>query len=203
MKLIAATNNQNKLAELQSILSGADIELISLKNAGLDIEIEENGTTFEENAIIKARTVSKLSGMCVIGDDSGLMVDALGGDPGVHSARYAGDNASDKDRIDKLLYNLKGVEDSGRGAKFVCAIAFCTPKGDYFTVRGECKGKILREAKGEGGFGYDPIFYIEEHNKSFAELSPDEKNEISHRGRALQTLKSKKNDIKRMIKYGL
>lgn len=203
MKLIAATNNQKKLKEIKAIMSDTEIELLTLKGAGLDIEIEETGSTFEENALIKARTVAKLSGLCALSDDSGLMVDALNGEPGVYSARYAGEGASDEDLIKKLLDNMKSVPDDKRSARFVSVIAFCTPKGEHFTVRGECHGEIIRKPIGAGGFGYDPVFYIKEYGKTFAELEPEIKNQISHRGNALKVLKTRMNEILRMINNGL
>ena len=195
MKVLLASNNKKKLKELKSIL-GAEFEVLTLAEAGVMSEPEETGATFEENAEIKAVSACKASGLPSVADDSGLSVDALGGAPGVYSARYGGENTNDDKNNKLLLENLKG--EKNRKARFISAVCFCMPKGEKFFSRGECAGVILSEPRGENGFGYDPLFYIEKYKKTFAELSPDEKNKISHRGRALAeiapVIKEKIND---------
>lgn len=186
MKIIAATNNQHKVEEISQMLSPLGFEVITQKEAGIDIEVEETGNTFAKNALIKARAVALLSDEYILADDSGLCVDALDGRPGVHSARYAGDGASDMDKINKLLSELDGVAD--RSAKFVTNIAFITPDKEEIITQGEVSGRILMAPEGENGFGYDPIFFAEELGKSFAAATPAEKNSISHRSRALMAL---------------
>ena len=187
---LLASNNQGKLREFREIFDGDNI--LSLQDISLKVEVEEDGETFEENAVKKAREVARISGMTAISDDSGLCVDALAGAPGVYSARYAGENASDEDRIRKLLEELEGEE--RRSARFVSVVALCTPQGETVTARGECEGEILLQPKGTGGFGYDPIFYVKEFNKTFGQLTGEEKNSISHRGRAIRALKEKLED---------
>ncbi len=186
MKLIAATNNAHKMEELRAILSAYGVELLSMKDAGLSMEIEETGTTFEENAMIKAKAVFDATGLPAIGDDSGLEVDALHGAPGVYSARYAGEGASDMDRIHKLWRELGDTPDENLGAQFVCTVACILDQDTSFVVRGICRGKIIREVRGEGGFGYDPCFVVPEKGKTYSELTADEKNSVSHRGNALK-----------------
>ena len=192
MKIVLASRNRKKIGELRTLLSKyvADIEILSLDDVGILGEIEENGSTFEENALIKARGAAR-SGYIGVGDDSGLTVDALGGAPGIYSARYAarcnfaGDH-DDEGNNQALLQNLKGVLDRERGGAFVCAIGCVFPDGREFTVRGEARGRILSEYHGNGGFGYDPLFYYDPLCKTFAELTPEEKNEVSHRGLAIK-----------------
>ena len=185
MKLILASNNQNKLREFKELVAGMDIELISQREAGCDFEVEETGTSFEENAFLKAKAVTEHTGIAAIADDSGLMVDALNGEPGIYSARYgSGHDASDSDRYNYLLSRLKGVED--RRARFVCCICCTFPNGDLLSSRGECEGEILEAPKGNGGFGYDPVFHPLCVDKGMAELTDEEKNAISHRGKALR-----------------
>ena len=192
MKIVLASRNRKKIGELKTLLSQyvADIEILSLDDVGLFDEIEENGTTFEENALIKARVAAK-SGYIGVGDDSGLTVDALGGDPGIYSARYAarcnfaGDH-DDEGNNQALLKNLQDVSDEERGGAFVCAIGCVFPDGRELTVRGEARGRILHAYHGEGGFGYDPLFFYEPLGKTFAELTSDEKNAVSHRGQAIK-----------------
>ena len=184
---LLASNNPGKLREFREIFS--EDRIVSLQELSLDIEVEEDGQTFEENALKKAREVAKISGMTSISDDSGLCVDALGGAPGVYSARYAGEHASDQERIQKLLQELKG--ETYRTARFVSVVALCTPQGETVIARGECEGEILTEPKGQGGFGYDPVFYVKEFKKTFGQLTGEEKNSISHRGRAIRALKEK------------
>ena len=186
MKVIAATNNKGKLREFGEILSPLGFEVISLHEAGIYAEVEETGKTFEENALIKARAVALLCDSAVLADDSGLCVDALEGKPGVYSARWAGPNATDADRINKLLSDLEGRED--RTARFVSAIAFVDTDGTELTAQGSVEGTILYEPVGENGFGYDPVFFSEELQKSFAEAGDEAKNSVSHRGRALRKM---------------
>lgn len=189
MKIILASNNKNKIAELKQILSPLGYEVISQSEAGVNIEVEETGTTFEENSMIKAKAVYEISKMAVIADDSGLEVDYLDKAPGVYSHRYAGENATDKDRCKKILSELDGVPDEKRTARFVCVISYIDSNGNVSVLRGECEGIIGREMKGDNGFGYDPIFMI--GDKSFAEISSEEKNKISHRANALKKLTEK------------
>lgn len=190
MKFIIATNNKKKLIELSRILNPLGIEAVSAKDMGIKLDdVEETGVTFAENASIKANAALKLSGMPAIADDSGLCVDALDGRPGVYSARYAGENATDSDRIAKLLDEMKNVSDDKRTAHFVSAICCVFPNGDSIEVRGECNGKIAFEPCGDGGFGYDPVFLY--NGVSFGKLSPNEKDKVSHRGNSLRLLQRK------------
>ena len=184
--LVLASRNKAKLEELRRILEGMDWEVISAEAAGVQGEAEENGETFEENAFLKAEYVCKASGLAAVADDSGLCVDALGGRPGVYSARYA--EGSDDDRIDKLLSELGEVPDEKRTARFVSAVCCVFPDGEKISVRGECEGRIAFERHGNGGFGYDPVFISEKD--SFGELTAEEKDGISHRGRALEKFKA-------------
>lgn len=187
MKILLASHNKNKIAELQALMNtvSGDVEVVSMSDIGYLDEIVEDGTTFEENALIKSRTGAKL-GYVTVADDSGLMVDALGGAPGVYSARYAGDGCSYEDNNQKLLAELKNVPQEQRTAKFVSVVTCSFPDGrDDIVVRGECCGTILNEYHGNGGFGYDPLFWYEPLSKSFAEMTSDEKNAISHRGQAM------------------
>ncbi len=186
MKVIAATNNKGKVREFGEILSPLGFEVVTLHEAGIYAEVEETGNTFEENALIKARSVALLCDAPVIADDSGLCVDALDGQPGVLSARWAGENATDADRIGKLLAELDGKED--RSAKFVSVVAFVDTDGSAITAEGVVNGSILYKPVGENGFGYDPIFFSSELEKSFASATQEEKNSVSHRGRALRAL---------------
>lgn len=186
MKIIAATNNKGKLREFGEILSPLGFEVVSLHEAGIYAEVEETGSTFEENALIKARAVLLLSNLPVIADDSGLCVDALKGKPGVMSARWAGEGATDAQRIDKLLRELEGTED--RSARFVSVVAFVDTDGTAITAEGSVEGSILYKPVGNNGFGYDPVFLCTELQKTFAELSDEQKNSVSHRGRALRAL---------------
>lgn len=185
MKVILASKNQHKLVELSTILSQLGFEIALESEYGLDIDVEETGTTFEENSFLKAQAVMKASGLPVLADDSGLMVDALGGAPGVYSARY-GNKSSDQERTAFLLENMKTVPEEKRTAKFVCVITCLWPDGRKIVARGECPGRIAFQPHGENGFGYDPVFYLPEKDKTYAQLSSDEKNAISHRARALQ-----------------
>ena len=185
MKVILASKNAHKLEELSAILGQLGFEIALESEYGLDIDVEETGTTCEENSLLKADAVMRASGLPVLADDSGLMVDALGGAPGVYSARYGHKN-SDAERVEYLLENMKNVPDEKRTAKFVCVITCLWPDGRKIAARGECPGRILHEVHGSNGFGYDPVFYVPEKGKTFAELLPEEKNAISHRARALQ-----------------
>ena len=185
MKVILASKNQHKLVELSAILSQLGFEIALESEYGLDIDVEETGTTVEENSFLKAEAVMKASGLPVLADDSGLMVDALGGAPGVYSARYGHKN-SDAERIQYLLANMKDVPVGARAARFVCVITCLWPDGRKIVARGECPGEILFAPKGQGGFVYDPVFYLPDLGKTYSELSAEEKNAISHRARALQ-----------------
>ena len=188
MKVILASKNPHKLTELSVILSQHGFEIALESEYGLDIDVDETGTTFEENSLLKAEAVMKASGLPVLADDSGLMVDALDGAPGVHSARYGpkGHDGTDDERIAFLLKNMKEVPEAARTAKFVCVITCLWPDGREIVARGECPGRILYEKHGAGGFGYDPVFYLPEYGMTYAELPPEKKNEISHRGNALR-----------------
>ena len=195
MTFVLASNNEHKLKELQRMLLPFGLHVMSAQEATANLlEVEETGSTFEENARIKALAFMKETGFTSIGDDSGLMVDALNGEPGIYSARYAGEGASNEERIAKLLRNMKDVPDEKRTAKFVTAICCALPDGREITVRGECHGKIGYEPLGENGFGYDPVF-ISESGKTFAQLTPEEKDKISHRGIALRKLKKALEEI--------
>ena len=184
MKLVLASKNQKKMKEMNEILSGMGVEVCLQADVGIDIDVEETGTTFEENSLLKARAVMEASGQPAIADDSGLCVDALNGAPGVYSARYGGEGLDDAGRYRLLLANMpKGA---ARTAKFVSVITCCFPNGDVLTARGECPGTIAYAPMGEGGFGYDPVFFVPELKKTFAQLTAGEKNAISHRGTALK-----------------
>lgn len=183
MKVIAATKNKNKIREFKEILP--DFEIISQQEAGIDIDVEETGTTFEENSMLKARAIYEKSGIASIADDSGLEVYALKNAPGVYSARYGGEGLSDEERVELLLKNMKDIPKEERGARFVCAITLVSDDG-VITARGECEGEINYAPIGENGFGYDPVFYVKKFDKTTAELLPEEKNAISHRGKALR-----------------
>ncbi len=189
MKFVLASNNAKKLKELRAIMSELGYEVLSQSEAGLNLEVEETGVTFAENALLKARGAVKALDMPAVADDSGLDVQILFGAPGVYSARYGGEGLSDSDRIQFLLKNMENAEN--RKAKFVSCIACLFPNGDVILAKGECHGEILREPRGNGGFGYDPVFYLPELGKTMAELTPEEKNEISHRGMALRNFKLK------------
>ena len=188
-KLVLASQNKKKLAEMNEILSQLGIEVCSQGEAGVNVDVEETGTTFEENSMLKARAVMQASGMPAIADDSGLCVDCLQGAPGVYSARYGGEGLDDEGRYRLLLENMRGQ--MPRTAKFVSVITCCFPNGDVLTARGECPGTIAFAPMGDGGFGYDPVFFIPGLKKTFAQLSAEEKNAISHRGKALEQFKLK------------
>ena len=184
MRFVLASKNEKKLKEMNEILSRLGVEVCSQADAGVDVDVEETGTTFEENSMLKARAVMEASGLPAIADDSGLCVDCLNGAPGVYSARYGGEGLSDEARYRLLLENMRGQ--MTRTARFVSVITCCFPNGDVLTARGECPGTIAYAPMGEGGFGYDPVFFVPELKKTFAQLSAEEKNAISHRGTALK-----------------
>ncbi len=186
LRVLLATTNKGKAAEYRDLLKGLDIETVTLDQAGISREAEENYTTFEENARAKAEFYAALSGLLTLADDSGLEVDALGGEPGVRSSRYAGDNAADAERVSFLLNKLRDIPQDMRQARFKCVIAIAQPGKLTQTTEGICVGRIALEPKGDNGFGYDPIFFLPEYNKTVAELPPDVKNLISHRGRAAE-----------------
>lgn len=185
--IILASNNKDKVKEVKEILKGYDI--ISMKEAGIDVDIEENGTTFEENALIKARAIMNLTGQITMADDSGLEIDYLNKAPGVYSARFMGHDTSYDIKNKALIQKLEGVKGSDRSGRFVCAIAVCFPDGREIVKRGTMEGLIAEEIKGDNGFGYDPIVYLPEYGKTSGELAPEEKNKISHRGKALALIK--------------
>ena len=195
MRYVVATNNQGKLIEFQRILEPLGIELVSLRDIGLKIEVEETGTTFMENARLKAQAVMQASGLPAIADDSGLCVDALGSAPGVYSARYSGEHATDEANNRKLLDAMQGIEQPKRTAQFVSAICCCFPNGDRLETEGVCPGWVGFEPRGNGGFGYDPLFMTE--LGSYAEITPEQKDAISHRGKALRALYDELKDYKK------
>lgn len=188
-KVIFATGNEGKMKEIREILGDLDIQLLSLKDAGITADIEENGNSFEENAVIKATAIRDLTGEIVLADDSGLEIDYLNKEPGIYSARYMGEDTSYHIKNANLIERLDGVPDEKRTARFVCAIAAAFPDGTVRTVRAAMEGRIGYEEKGENGFGYDPIFYLPEYGCSSAELSMEKKNKISHRGKALRAIR--------------
>ena len=188
-KLLLATNNAGKVKEYRSLLQGIPFELVTPKEMGNTMDVAETGATYRENARLKACSLAAQSGLLTLADDSGIEVDALNGEPGVMSARYAGENASDAERIDHLLSELKDVPKEKRTARFYCLIAIAQPNGTVQFCDGECKGTIAFKPSGERGFGYDPIFYLPEWGKTMAELPVEVKNQISHRGTAAQKAK--------------
>lgn len=191
MKIIFATGNAGKVREVKAILADLNMEVLSMKEAGVSSEAEENGSTFIENALIKAKDIAgKVSQAIVLADDSGLVVDALNGEPGIYSARYLGEDTPYAVKNANIIRRLEGVPLEKRSARFVCAIAAVLPDGRCFTTQGSIEGYIGYEERGEGGFGYDPIFMVPELNRSTAELTAEEKNAISHRGRALEAMKA-------------
>lgn len=192
MKLVLASKNPHKLAEISKITEKFGFELVLQSELGVDIDVEENGTTFEENSLIKAKAVMEATGLPALADDSGIAVEALNGEPGIYSARYGFDpSLDDWGRLLLLLKNMEQVPEGSRQAKFVCVITMVTPDGQMIQARGEAHGELLRQAVGTGGFGYDPIFYYPPLGKTFAELSPDEKNQVSHRAEALKRFNKK------------
>jgi len=177
---------------MREILAGSGIEIATRRDLGIDVEVEETGSTFIENALLKARAICGASGLPAIADDSGLAVDALGGAPGVYSSSYGGDGLDGAARNRHLLENMRGIED--RSARFVCTIACAFPDGSIVTAAGECRGAIARAPRGSGGFGYDPVFLVNGKDKTMAELAPDEKNRVSHRGEAIRKFLSEINE---------
>ncbi|MCI8509061.1 MAG: XTP/dITP diphosphatase [Lachnospiraceae bacterium] len=188
-KLIFATGNEKKMKEIRMILGDLDYEILSMKEAGITADIVEDGSTFEENAMIKATAISKLTNCLVLADDSGLEVDYMDKMPGIYSARWLGEDTSYTVKNRKIIENLEGVPDEKRTARFVCAIAAAFPDGRVLTKRGTIEGIIGYEERGSNGFGYDPIFFLPEYGKTTAELDPEEKNKVSHRGKALEMIK--------------
>lgn len=187
--IIVASSNTHKIKEVKTILAPLAYNVQSMREAGIELEIEEDGQTFEENALLKARALAEISDDIILADDSGLEVDILEGAPGIYSARYAGEHGDDQANNRKLLDQLKDVPKHQRGARFYCAIAMVYPEGKEIVVAGECKGTIILKPKGHNGFGYDPLFYIPHLDKTYAQLDTQEKNSISHRSKALDRLK--------------
>ena len=199
-RIIFATGNQNKVRELNMILQDAGIPIVSMKDAGIAADIAENGKTFRENALIKAKAVAELlpeqdKDTIVLADDSGLEIDALNGEPGIYSARYMGENTSYHIKNAELIHRLEGVPEEKRTARFVCAVAAVLPDRTCLTVRGTIEGRIGYEERGSNGFGYDPIFMLPDRGCTTAELPPEEKNRISHRGKALRLMEEKLREI--------
>ncbi len=195
MRIIFATGNEGKMREIRMILADLGLEILSMKEAGLAADIEENGATFGENALIKARGIAALCQDIVLADDSGLEIDALNKEPGVYSARYMGENTSYHIKNRNLIERLEGVPEEQRTARFVCAIAAVLPDGRVLETKAAMEGRIGYEERGENGFGYDPIFMLPEYGKSTAELTPEEKNKLSHRGKALRFMKEKLKEV--------
>ncbi|MFY4774679.1 XTP/dITP diphosphatase [Metabacillus sp. RGM 3146] len=189
-EIIIATKNSGKANEFQTILEPRGFKVLSLLDMDFLGEIEETGQSFEENAILKAEAISKITGKPVIADDSGLSADALGGDPGIYSARYAGLDKNDEANVEKLLEKMKDVDWENRTARFRCALAVASPERETITVEGSVEGYIAEKPEGTGGFGYDPIFYVKDKSATMAQLTPDEKNKISHRAMALKKLET-------------
>jgi len=190
MKIVIATGNAGKMKEIKSIFNNSKYEVVSMKEEGISADVDENGATFEENALIKAREIAKISGNIVLADDSGLEVDALNKEPGIYSARYMGEDTPYSIKNANIIERLEGVEFEKRTARFVCAVAAVYPDGKELVVRETMEGYIGYEEKGANGFGYDPIFYLKEFDKTSAEISLEEKNEISHRGKAFRAIKA-------------
>ncbi len=200
-KFILASNNQKKIKEIKEILKGLNLDIKSLKDENIDIDVIEDGLTFKENAYKKASEIKSYldkrgeKDFIVMADDSGLEVDYLNGEPGVYSARYSGEHGNDKKNNEKLLSKLNGVPKEKRGAKFVCHLTVINSEGKTLDIRGEVKGRIINELNGNGGFGYDPLFYYEEFGKTFGEVSLEEKSKVSHRGVALKELKNRISEV--------
>lgn len=196
MKVVLASKNPHKLVEISKITEQFDMELVLQSELGVDIDVEETGTTFEENSYLKARAVMEATGLPALADDSGIAVDALNGEPGIYSARYGFDESLDDwGRLQLLLKNTENVPDGQRQAQFVCVITLVTPDGKVIQARGEVHGELLRAPAGEGGFGYDPIFYYPPFGKSLAEVSAEEKNQVSHRANALRVFYEKLKEV--------
>lgn len=194
-KILFATTNKNKLREAGEILSEQGYEILSLKDVGVDLDVVEDGKTFEENAIIKAKAYSKAAGMPVLADDSGLEVDYLDKAPGIYSARFLGEDTSYEVKNQYIIEKLANAKGSERSARFICAVCLAMPDGKYVTAIGKVEGEIAHKPAGENGFGYDPIFYVPEYGKTTAELSSEKKNEISHRGNALRTIRDRLSEF--------
>lgn len=201
MRVIVATGNKDKVKEIKEILSDMDALVVTMKDAGLSAEPEEDGATFLENAVIKAKAVAEKAAKSsewrdavVMADDSGLVIDALNGEPGIYSARYMGHDTSYREKNANLIERLDNVPEEERSARFVCAVAVVCPGGKILTAEAAMEGRIAYEERGQGGFGYDPIFYLPEFDRTSAELSPEEKNSISHRGKALRIMREKLTD---------
>lgn len=190
MKIVIATGNAGKMKEIKSIFNNSEYEVVSMKEEGISADVDENGATFEENALIKAREIAKISGNIVLADDSGLEVDYLNKEPGIYSARYMGEDTPYSIKNANIIERLENVEFEKRTARFVCAVAAVYPDGKELVVRETMEGYIGYEEKGTNGFGYDPIFYLKEFEKTSAEISLEEKNEISHRGKAFRAIKT-------------
>lgn len=191
MRIVIATGNKDKVREINEIFAGTDFEAVSMKEIGINPDIVEDADTFEGNALIKAKTVHELTGDYVMADDSGLCIDALDGAPGVYSARFCGEDSTYEEKFAKIFEMLKDVPHEKRTAQFVCAIAVVRPDGTSFTVRGECHGILQETPMGENGFGYDPIFYVPEFDMTTAQMNPEQKHQISHRGKALRAMVEK------------
>lgn len=190
-KIIFATSNEGKMKEIRAILSDLDMDILSMKEAGIDIDIVEDGSTFEENAIIKAKAIMELTGEIALADDSGLEVDYMNKEPGIYSARFLGEDTSYRIKNNYIIEKLKDAVGNERSARFVCAIACAYPDGEIVTTRGTMEGVIGEKETGSNGFGYDPIFFLPEYGCSSAELSLEEKNKVSHRGKALKEMKKR------------
>lgn len=190
-RILFATTNEGKMREIRMIMAGTDVEIVSLKDAGLKVDVVEDGTTFTENAIIKAKALRPYTDAIILADDSGLEIDYINKEPGIYSARYMGEDTSYDVKNANLISRLAEAKDEERSARFVCAIAALLPNGEVLTVRETMEGRIAYEPAGENGFGYDPIFYLPEYGMTSAELSPEEKNKISHRGKALRAMGEK------------
>jgi XTP/dITP diphosphohydrolase len=190
-KIIFATSNQGKMDEIKMIMKDSRIPIVSLKEAGIEADIEENGRTFEENAVIKAKTIMELTGCLTLADDSGLEVDFINKEPGVYSARYMGEDTPYSVKNRSIIDRLKEAEGEERSARFVCVIAACFPDGRTVTAKGTIEGRIAYEERGTHGFGYDPILYVPEYDKTTGEMEPEFKNQISHRGKALRLMREK------------
>lgn len=196
MEIVLATRNKKKAEEISRLLYSSNISIYTLNDFPQCPEVEEDQNTFEGNAVKKAKEIAACTGLAAMADDSGIVVDALGGRPGVMSARYAGDGATDRDNVVKLLQEMEGVADTGRGARFVCCIAFGTPGGEVTTFMGTVEGTLGRTPLGQNGFGYDPLFFPEGHDRTFAQMSAAEKDALSHRSRALTLFTQFINDLK-------
>ena len=191
MELVIASNNQNKIREIKQIIGDKFTKIYSLKELGVEVDVEETGATFFENSLIKAKAITEITGKASLADDSGLVVDVLGGAPGVYSARFAGEPCTDENNNDKLLKLLEGVKYEDKTARFVSVVTLYYPNGEYVFSEGSVEGHVLSERRGDGGFGYDPLFYCDKLGKTFGEASQEEKNLVSHRANALSELRKK------------